>query len=146
MAVKLTLGPVLFNWTPDKWRDFYFKIAAEAPVDIVYVGEVVCSKRLPFFADILPDVVERLAQGPATMSELAAPYDMTLTAAGDVVPLAERQRVLLRGTGVQACPAAPGFNPNRLMISACTARVCSLPTSTGLRTVLPDDGPLALEE
>ena len=27
---------------------------------------------------------------------------MTLTAAGDVVPLAERQRVLLRGTGVQA--------------------------------------------
>jgi peptide/nickel transport system substrate-binding protein len=28
--------------------------------------------------------------------------DATLTAAGDVVPLAERQRVLLRGTGVQA--------------------------------------------
>ena len=26
-------------------------------------------------------MVERLAQGPATMSELAAPYDMTLTAA-----------------------------------------------------------------
>ena len=57
---KLTLGPVLFNWPPDKWRDFYFRIADEAPVDVVYLGEVVCAKRLPFFAPCLPDVVERL--------------------------------------------------------------------------------------
>ena len=46
---KLTLGPALFNWSPEKWRDFYFQIADEAPVDVVYVGEVVCSKRSPFF-------------------------------------------------------------------------------------------------
>lgn len=59
-APKLTLGPMLFNWPPDKWRDFYFRIADEAPVDIVYLGEVVCAKRLPFFAPLFPDVVERL--------------------------------------------------------------------------------------
>jgi len=56
----LTLGPVLFNWSPESWRDFYFRMADEAPLDLVFVGEVVCSKRTPFFEDALPDVVERL--------------------------------------------------------------------------------------
>ncbi len=59
---KLTLGPVLFNWPPEKWRDFYFRIADEAPVDVVYVGEAVCSKRAPFFDPVIPDVVERLEE------------------------------------------------------------------------------------
>lgn len=58
--MQLTLGPVLFNWDADAWRDFHFRIAGEAPVDRVVVGEVVCSKRMPFFADHLPVVVERL--------------------------------------------------------------------------------------
>lgn len=56
----LTLGPVLFNWPVDRWRDFYAQMADEAPLDIVYLGEVVCSKRAPFFEDALPDVIERL--------------------------------------------------------------------------------------
>lgn len=59
--MKLTLGPVLYNWEPSLWRDFYFRIADEAPVDIVCIGEVVCSKRLPFFQDLVPEVLERLA-------------------------------------------------------------------------------------
>jgi collagenase-like PrtC family protease len=57
---KLTLGPVLFNWPPELLRDFYYRIADEAPLDVVYVGEVVCLKRLPFFAPYLPAVIERL--------------------------------------------------------------------------------------
>ena len=57
---KLTLGPCLFNWAPEKWRDFYFGIADEAAIDSVYVGEVVCSKRAPFFEPVIPEVVERL--------------------------------------------------------------------------------------
>lgn len=57
---KLTLGPVLFNWPPEKWRDFYFRIADEAALDCVTLGEVVCSKRLPFFEPVLADVIERL--------------------------------------------------------------------------------------
>ncbi len=60
MEAKLTLGPVLFNWAPETWRDFYFRIADEAPVDSVCLGEVVCSKRRPFFEPYLADVVERL--------------------------------------------------------------------------------------
>lgn len=58
---KLTLGPVLFNWKPEQLRDFYFRIADEADVDSVHVGEVVCSKRSPFFAPHIPEVVARLA-------------------------------------------------------------------------------------
>ncbi len=56
----LVLGPVLFNWKPEDWRDFYFRIAEEADIDEVFVGEVVCSKRSPFFAPHIPEVVERL--------------------------------------------------------------------------------------
>jgi collagenase-like PrtC family protease len=60
-SMKLTLGPNLFNWRPEDWRDFYFRIADEAAVDTVALGEVVCSKRMPFFDDHLPAVIERLS-------------------------------------------------------------------------------------
>ena len=56
----LTLGPLLFNWKPERRRDFYARVADEAPVDCVYLGEVVCSKREPFFVDDLPAIAERL--------------------------------------------------------------------------------------
>ena len=49
MTAELTLGPILFHWPADKKRDFYFQIADESPVDTVYIGEVICSKRSPFF-------------------------------------------------------------------------------------------------
>lgn len=60
--MKLTLGPVLFNWQPAKWRDFYFRIADEAPIDAVAIGEVVCSKRIPLLAAHMPEVIDRLAR------------------------------------------------------------------------------------
>jgi len=65
--MELTLGPVLFNWQADDWRDFYFRIADEAPVETVVVGEVVCSKRMPFFARHLPAVAERLTAAGKTV-------------------------------------------------------------------------------
>lgn len=58
----LTLGPVMFNWPAGTWADFYARIAEEADVDRVVVGELVCSKRLPFYADRIPAVVERLTR------------------------------------------------------------------------------------
>ena len=57
---KLSLGPVFFNWPVEKWRDFYFRMADEAPIDSVYLGEVVCSKRAPFYEPVLPEVIDRL--------------------------------------------------------------------------------------
>jgi collagenase-like PrtC family protease len=41
---KLALGPVLYYWPRDTLYDFYAQ-AAEMPVDIIYLGETVCSKR-----------------------------------------------------------------------------------------------------
>ncbi len=59
-ALQLTLGPVLYHWSPEVWRDFYFRMADEGPLDRVVVGEAVCSKREPFYDKLLPEVVERL--------------------------------------------------------------------------------------
>lgn len=59
-GTRLTLGPLLFNWPAEKRRDFYFRIADEAPVDTVCLGEVVCSKRTPFILPDLPEIIERL--------------------------------------------------------------------------------------
>lgn len=75
MATTLTLGPLLFNWPADRWRDFYARIADEAPVDRVCLGEVVCSKRLPFIVDEFAGTIERLRAGGKTvvLSSLALP-------------------------------------------------------------------------
>lgn len=63
----LVLGPVLFNWTPDRLDDFFARIADEADIDRVHLGEVVCSKREPFFADHLPETIERLHRAGKTV-------------------------------------------------------------------------------
>jgi len=57
---KLTLGPILFHWPAEMKRDFYARIADEAPVDTVYLGEVICSKRAPFFDPFIEEVADRL--------------------------------------------------------------------------------------
>lgn len=59
-SARLTLGPLLYNWPAETRRDFYARIADEAPVDTVHLGEVVCLKRAPFIDPILPELIERL--------------------------------------------------------------------------------------
>ncbi|EJJ26286.1 ubiquinone anaerobic biosynthesis protein UbiV [Rhizobium sp. CF142] len=58
--MKLTLGPLQYLWPSERWRDFYFEIADEAPVDVVVIGETICSKRLHFMEAELAVVIERL--------------------------------------------------------------------------------------
>ena len=41
---RLSLGPVQYFWSRDTLLDFYAQVA-EAPVDIVYLGETVCARR-----------------------------------------------------------------------------------------------------
>lgn len=60
MSAELTIGPILFHWPAEQKRDFYFRIADEAPVDTVYLGEVICSKRAPFFDPCYDEVAQRL--------------------------------------------------------------------------------------
>jgi collagenase-like PrtC family protease len=42
--VKLALGPLLYYWPRQRVLDFYAAIV-ELPVDVVYLGEAVCSRR-----------------------------------------------------------------------------------------------------
>jgi collagenase-like PrtC family protease len=66
-ATSVTLGPVLFYWQPERWRDFYFRIADEAPVETVYIGEAVCSKRAPLIEPYYDVVAERLTAAGKTV-------------------------------------------------------------------------------
>ncbi len=49
MTAELTLGPIPYHWPAGRKLDFYARIADEAPVGTVYLGETICSKRAPFF-------------------------------------------------------------------------------------------------
>lgn len=90
---RLTLGPVQYNWPAEKMRDFYFRIADEARVDVVYVGEVICAKRAPFFAPHLSAVIERLAAGGKQV------VLSTLAPVADAVKIRELQAQVAQNQG-----------------------------------------------
>ncbi|MBZ4021808.1 U32 family peptidase [Rhodobacter sp. TJ_12] len=59
--MDLTVGSNLFFWTADATRKFYADLA-QAPVSRVVVGEVVCSKRLPFWEAEIPTALATLQE------------------------------------------------------------------------------------
>ena len=114
--MRLTVGPHLFNWPVDRWADFYARVADEAPVDKVVVGEVVCSKRSPFYEDRIPEVVERLQRGGKQVV-LASLALLTLTrerrAAAEVLAAGEPQVEINDLTALAW--AKPGFEVGPLV-------------------------------
>ena len=58
---KLALGPVLYYWPKEKLLDFYERISA-TPVDIIYLGETVCSKRHAMNTSDWLELAERLSK------------------------------------------------------------------------------------
>lgn len=75
VPIALTLGPTFFHWPPDRLRDFYSRIADEAPIERVHIGEVVCGKRMPFSDPAWPEIIERLERGgkEVVLATLAMP-------------------------------------------------------------------------
>jgi collagenase-like PrtC family protease len=57
--VRLSLGPIQYHWPKQKMIDFYREVES-TPVDVVYLGETVCSKRRSFRHRDWLDVAERL--------------------------------------------------------------------------------------
>ncbi|MFQ5346640.1 MAG: U32 family peptidase [Rhodothalassiaceae bacterium] len=73
----LSLGPLLFNWPPERVRALYDGIAGSAAIGTVHIGEVVCAKRAPLLAGALAEAVARLAAAgkEIVLSTLALPAD-----------------------------------------------------------------------
>jgi len=65
--MDLTVGPNQFFWPADRWAALYDDLA-DAPVDRVVLGELICSKRLPFYQDRIPDAVARLMGAGKTVA------------------------------------------------------------------------------
>jgi collagenase-like PrtC family protease len=79
--LKLALGPLLYYWPRDTMFAFYDAIAA-SPVDIVYLGEAVCSRRRELrFADWLTIAARLEAAGKevvlSTQALLESGSDLT---------------------------------------------------------------------
>jgi collagenase-like PrtC family protease len=120
MPARLTLGPLLFNWPPERYKDFYYRIADEAPVDRVCVGEVVCSKRQPFLQECIAAVVERLERGgkEVVLSSLALPtlereigHDRELANGGRIVEVNDVSLIpALKGQAFHAGPLLNVYN------------------------------------
>jgi len=60
MAMKLSLGPLQYYWPRQATLDFYAAVAG-MPVDIVYLGETVCSRRHELRLDDYLDLAAQLA-------------------------------------------------------------------------------------
>ncbi|HKE93453.1 MAG TPA: U32 family peptidase [Povalibacter sp.] len=59
--MKLAVGPLLYLWERNAVLEFYASLR-ESPVDIVYLGEVVCSKRRPLQREDWSDVARMLTE------------------------------------------------------------------------------------
>lgn len=105
--IGLTLGPCLFNWSADRLTDFYARIADEADVDRVHVGEVVCGKRMPFTDPAWPAIIERLERAgkEVVLATLAMPGNVRERKA--IHEMAEDDR-LIEVNDVTLLPARAG--------------------------------------
>ncbi|MBK1667254.1 U32 family peptidase [Rhodovibrio sodomensis] len=117
---ELTLGPLLLHWPGAAWRDFHFRVADEAPVDTVTLGEVVCPKRWPFNRPYLEAVIDRLQRAGkrvvvATPALVGNDHDAALVRelAGHGLPVEINDMAalgLLQRDGRPAEIAGPGVN------------------------------------
>lgn len=107
--IKLSVGPLLFGWPETKVNDLYLGLAGNPDVDILYLGEVVCSKRM--IAGIEPIV--RLADElkncgkEIVLSTLAMPCsEHELQAIRDLISAAGERHLAIEANDMSAVSIA----------------------------------------
>lgn len=78
--LKFSLGPILYFWPKTKVEQFY-RQAAESEVDVVYLGETVCSKRRELRLNDYLSIAHQLREAGkevvlSTMTLLESPADL----------------------------------------------------------------------
>ena len=146
--MDVVMGPVLFNWPAEQWRDFWFRVADEAPVARAVIGEVVCAKRAPLYFDLLDEVIERLQAGGkkvalATLAEVMSDVDRRTVA--QMVEMAEIVEIevndisalwLLEGRPFAVGPYVNTYNERTLVyLAGKGARRFALPVEMPARSL-----------
>lgn len=140
MTARLSLGPVLFNWPVETWRDFHFRMADEAPVDTVHIGEVVCLKREVYFAPYLEEVAEHYRRAGKELVFSSLALVVNAREAEAMAALAQAEDVLVEVNDMSVVPRVAGrpfvvgptinvYNEGtlRYLESLGAARVCPPP-------------------
>jgi collagenase-like PrtC family protease len=136
---RLSLGPVPYYWPRETLLDFYARIAA-SPVDIVYLGETVCSKRRSLKH---ADWVELAANLQAAGKEVVL-STLTLLEAGSELGslrrLCEEQGFMIEANDMSAVQLLSGDNAfvTGPAVNIYNSRTLSMLAGLGLqRWVLP---------
>ena len=136
---KLSLGPVPYFWPRETLLEFYDRIAL-TPVDIVYLGETVCSKRRPLKNSEWLELATRLkaAGKEVVLSSLAL-----LEAGSELASLkrlCREQDFLIEANDMSAVQLLAGKQPfvTGAAVNIYNARTLSVLAGLGLqRWVLP---------
>lgn len=139
-AAKLTLGPLLFNWQAERMAEFYGRIAREAPIDTVCLGEVVCPKREPLAGTVLAEAALELDETGkevvwssygliADEKELAATRELAESGGGLVEANDITALPLLQGRPHAIGPLVNVYNEDTLrwLVDRGATRICLPP-------------------
>ena len=116
--MKLALGPLLYYWPRDTAFAFYEAMAA-TPVDVVYLGETVCSRRHELrladwlaLARMLQDAGKQVVLSSQVLIESSADVGVMhkITGNGEFLVEANDMGAVSRLAGVQPFVAGPHLN------------------------------------